>query len=108
MRTMPVVAVEEGLEPLGALGGGMVRVGVSPLAQRGLNEPLGLALGLWGIRAGETMLEAALGHGGPHGLGAVTGAVVGVDAPDLDAEALEVGERGVQESNGTLGRLIGQ
>ena len=54
---MPVVVVEEGVKALGALVGVGVGVGVSPFAEGGLDEALGLAVGLWGVGAGEAVLE---------------------------------------------------
>ena len=79
---------------------------VGPLAQGGLDEALGLAIGLWSVRSGEAMLEAESSDGPTHGVGAVAGAIVGVDALGGDAVPGEEGESGVEESDGAAGGLI--
>ena len=76
MRAMPVIVVEEGSEAVGALSGRGVRVSVGPLAERSLNEALGLAVGFRGVRSGETMFEAEGSDGGAHGASPVAGAIV--------------------------------
>jgi hypothetical protein len=73
-----------------------------------LDEALGLAVGLWGIGFGEAMLEAEGGDGVAHGVGAVAGAIVGVEALGFDAELLEESEGGVKEGDGAAGGLIGK
>ena len=83
-----------------------IGVSVSPLAQRGLDEALGLAIGLWSVGAGEAVLEAEGGDGLAHGVGAVAGAIVGVDALGGDAVPGKEGEGGVEESDGAAGGLI--
>ncbi len=57
VRAMPVVVVEEGVEAFGALVGVGVGVSVSPLAQRGLDEALGFAVGLGSVGPCEALLE---------------------------------------------------
>ena len=106
VRAMPVIVVEEGMEALGALRGMGVGVGVSPLAEGGLDEALGLAIGLGSIGAGEAVLEAESGDGLAHGVGAVAGAIVGVDALGGDTVPGEEGEGGVEESDGAAGGLV--
>ena len=106
MRAMPVVVVKERLEAGGALVGVGVGVSVGPLAQRGLDEAFGLAIGLGSVRACEALLEAESGDGGAHGVGTVAGAVVGVEAFGDDAVFLEEGESGVEEGDGALGGFV--
>ena len=79
---------------------------VGPFAQRGLDEAFGLAVGLWSVGAGEAVLEAEGGYRGAHGVGAVAGAIVGVNALDGDAMLGEEGEGGVEEGDGTGGGFI--
>ena len=79
---------------------------VSPLAQRGLDEALGLAVSLWSRGSGEAVLEADGGDGGAHGVGAGAGPVVGVDALGVDAVSFEEGQGGVEESDGTAGGFV--
>jgi hypothetical protein len=40
------------------LSGRGIGVSISPLAERGLDEALGLAVGFWSIETSEAMLEA--------------------------------------------------
>jgi hypothetical protein len=81
-------------------------MGISPFAQGGLDEALGLAIGLWSVGAGEAVLEAEGGDGFAHGVGAVAGAIVGVDALDGDAVLFEESQCGVKEGDGALGGLV--
>ena len=106
MRAMPVVVVKEEREALGALGGVRVSMSVGPFAERGLDEALGFAIGLGSVGLGKAVLEAEGGGGGGHGVSAVAGAVIGVDALGFDAVAVEEGEGGMQESDGTARGLI--
>ena len=104
---VPIVAVYPGRQMRGALGGGVVDVGIGPLAQGGLmkRSALPLVRGVKGARVSmaEASREAACGEG----TGAVTPAVVGQHAADLDAEMLVVGERGGEKRGGAGGRLVG-
>src|SRR6266853_975844 len=85
-----------------------VGVRVSPFAQRGLDDAFGLAVGLWSVGASEAMLEAEGGDGGAHGVGAVAGAIVGVNALGVDAVLLEEGQGGMEEGDGALRGFIGE
>src|SRR5271167_1292475 len=84
---MPVVAVEPEREFLGAMIGGRVSLGVGPLAQAGLNEALGLSVGLGGVGPGAQMLDFEPAQRLGVAAGAKAGAVVGHDAADLDGQA---------------------
>ena len=83
-------------------------MGVSPLAEGGLDEAFSLAIGLGGIGFGEAMPETEGGHGRAHGVGPVAGAIVGEDPLGLDAVAGEEAKGGVEESDGAAGGLIGE
>ena len=85
-----------------------VGVSVGPFAQGGLDEALGLAVGLWSVGSGEAVLEAESGDGGAHGVGAVAGTVVGGDALSVDAVSFEEGQGGVEEGDGTAGGFVGE
>ena len=91
----------------GALGGGVVDVGIGPLAQGGLDEAFGRAVGAGREGARVSMAEASREAACVEGTGAVTPAVVGQHAADLDAEMLGVGERGGEKRGGAGGRLAG-
>ena len=73
-----------------------------------MDEALGLAVGLWGVGAGEAVLEAEGGEGGAHGVGAGAGTVVGVDALGVEAMSFEEGQGGVEEGDGTAGGFVGE
>ena len=104
---VPIVAVYPGRQMRGALGGGVVDVGIGPLAQGGLDEAFGLAVGAGREGARVSMAEASREAACVEGTGAVTPAVVGQHAADLDAEMLVVGERGGEKRGGAGGRLVG-
>ena len=53
-----VIGCDPGLHGLASLGGGDVGVGVGPFAQAGLDEALGLAVGLGRIGLGPNVFEA--------------------------------------------------
>jgi hypothetical protein len=83
-------------------------VGIGPFAQRGLDEALGLAIGLWSVGPGEAMFEAEGGDGVTQGVGAIAGAVVGVNALSFDAVLLEKGQGGMEEGDGAVGGFVGE
>ncbi len=62
-------------------------MGVGPLAQGGLDEAFGFAVGRWGEGPGVAMAQAVLGAARIEGSGTVTPAVVSKYATDADAEA---------------------
>lgn len=51
MWPVPVVVMQPAVEGVGALFGAGIGAGVGPLAQGGLHETLGLAVGAWGVGA---------------------------------------------------------
>jgi len=63
---------------------GVIGAGVSPLASDGLNEALGLPIGLRSIRSGEEVTETELVTSSGEELGAISGAAIGEDALDRD------------------------
>jgi hypothetical protein len=85
----------------------LVRFGVGPFAQAGLDEALGFAVGLWRVGPGADVFEAKPFAEPAEGEGLIAGAVVGHDALDLDAEALVVGESGLEEGGGAALSLAG-
>jgi len=81
---------------------------VGPLAQGGLDETFGVAVGSRGIRPGAMVFELAQRAGVPELAGAITGAIVGQQSADRDAVSREEVERGVQKADSSFGFLIGQ
>src|SRR5271156_4097694 len=85
----------------------MIGLSVSPLAQTGLDEALGLAVGFRRVGLGADVFEAEPLAQPAEGEGPVAGAVVGHDALDLDSEAIVVGESGLEEAGGASLLLVG-
>src|SRR5215203_3660115 len=97
MWALPVVVVDPRWERLSACGRTAERHGVGPLADQGLDEALGLAVGAGSIGPCSHVpdlvpLAAASEH-----LRDIGGPVVRQDAPDADPEPLEPGDRPAQE-----------
>ena len=90
-----------------AHGGVLVRAGVGPFAQGGLDEALGLAVSAGGIGAGEEMAQSSRAASLSQEFRDVAGAIVGHDALDLDAQGAEVSQRGMKEFDGTVLTFIG-
>src|SRR5882724_12292902 len=108
MRAVEVVM----LEPGGKLLISFIRVevvaNVSPLAQGGLDEAFGLAVGARRVRAGEAVLDGELEASGAEVAGAIAGAVVGEQSANEDAVLGVEGDGGVQEGDGGFALLVGQ
>src|ERR1051326_4978254 len=81
---------------------------VGPLAQGGLDEAFGLAVGAGSVGTGKAVLDAELKAGGAELAGAIAGAVVGEQAADGDAVLGVEGDGGVQEGDGGFALLVGQ
>ena len=64
---------------------GVIGAGLGPFAGDGLDEALGLAIGLGAVRSGEAVFDAELEAGVGEEFGAIGGAAVGEEALDLDA-----------------------
>ena len=100
MRSMPVVLVNPRSQMAKAFGGVLVEAGVGPLADGGLDEAFGLAIGAWGVDASAGVLELEIAAGLREQGGAEARAVVGHDAADRDAEVGEVGHGLAEEAAG--------
>ena len=105
---MPVVAMKPARQVLGPVSGGVEGGGVSPLAQRRLDEALGLAIGSRSIGPGEEVLEAELTAGQSKNIGAETGPIIGHDALKFYCEALIMGGGLAQESRRRNALLVGE
>ena len=108
MGTVEVVMLQPGQEMLIAFVGVEVMANVGPLAQGGLNEAFGLAVGARSVGAGEAVLDAELEAGGAEVAGTIAGTVVGEQAANGDAVQGVEGECGVQEGDGGFALLVGQ
>src|SRR5690606_13810371 len=68
------------------LHGRLIGTAVGPLAQRGLDEALGLAIGSWRIGASTKMLEFEATTQAPKAPGQITGTIVGQYALESNAQ----------------------
>lgn len=103
---MPVVGVHPMHELIGAPLGVLLGEGIGSLAQSTLHEPLGFAVGLRPVGAGESLLDPQFPTGGCEALGAEHPTVVGQQALDLDAQRAVVGDRISQELLGVQMRFL--
>ena len=108
MRAVEVVMLEPGRELLIAFLGVEIVANVGPLAEGGLNEAFGLAVGAGSVGTSEAVLDAELEASGAEVAGTIAGAIVGEQAADGDAVLGVEGDGGVQEGNGGLALLVGQ
>src|SRR5260370_95251 len=74
---MPVVSMQPEGEFFGASIGGGIGLGVGPFAQCGLDEALGLAIGLGGVRFGAEVFEPEIAASVAEVEGSIAGAIVG-------------------------------
>ncbi len=87
MGTVPVVVVQPLVQHGIALVRGGVLAGVSPLAQAGLDESLGFAIGPRRVGLGSDVLDAKGFEQFGKGCGAIAGSVVGQDPPEGNSQA---------------------
>src|SRR4051794_38688738 len=76
-------------------------MGIGPFAQRCLDKPFGLAVGLGRVRPGSEVLETELLASFGEGPGAIAGPIVGHDSLDRDPQARIVGDRRLEKGHGT-------
>ena len=108
MRTMPVVSVHPRFEVGKTMRGILVDARVGPFADDGLDEAFGFAVGAGRVEAGAFVFDPQVLAASSEEMGAETRAVVGEHAADGDAEASEVIDGLLQESNGGDGLFVGQ
>jgi hypothetical protein len=108
MRAVPVVLVDPSGQCGGADLGVVVGAGVGPFAEGGLDEAFCFAIGARGVRASETVAEAELVTEAAKDAGAVTGAVVGEQAANGNAEAGVVGDGSMEKGSRGRGFLVRQ
>ncbi len=93
VRPMPVVSMQPGRQLFLSLARVFIGLGIGPFAQAGLNESLGLAVGLSRIGLGADVPQPEALTGLSEGKGFVARAVVGHHALDLDAETCVIDDR---------------
>src|SRR5713101_6613043 len=104
---MPVVSMQPERQLCGSAAGVGIGLGVSPFAQRGLDEALGLAVCFGGVGLGADVFELEARACPAEDPGSVTGAVVGHDTLDLDAQAGVVGDGGFEKGCSASLALVG-
>jgi hypothetical protein len=92
----------------GALGGMVVGISISPLAQGGLDEAFGLAVSAGRVGASALVTKAMLLTEAAEDEGLIAGAIIGEHLADGDAEAAVIGQGGGEEGSGRGRLLIGQ
>src|ERR1700686_661146 len=107
VRSVPIVAVQPARQLDPALSRVAIGLSIGPFAQAGLDESLGLSIGLWRVGLGPDVTEPEPLAGFAEGEGFIAGAVIGHDALDFDAEAFVVGERGLEKGDGAALLLVG-
>jgi len=85
----------------------LIKVGVSPFAQGGLDETFGLAVGARRVGAGAEMANAEFAAGGSKQLRVIAGSVVGEHAANGDAETSVISNGGAQKGYGGGGAFVG-
>src|SRR5260370_345648 len=105
---MPVTSMQPGRKVLGTLISREVGLGVGPLAQRGLDEALGLAIGFRRVGLGAQVLDFEQPQCLRVTTGSEAGAVVGHDAIDLDAMGPEEAQRVKEKAQAGSTFFIGQ
>src|SRR4029079_9878175 len=91
VTTLPIVVVQPGGQRLGALSGAGIGAAVRPLAQQGLDKPLGLAVGARGIGPRTEVAHARAATEAPETRPDIAGAVVGQHPAHADAVAAKPG-----------------
>ena len=76
MRAMEVIVMKIVMKEGSAVVAGLIGSGIGPLASDGLDEALGLTVGLGSIGPGEEVAHTELRAGLGVDFGAITGAVV--------------------------------
>ena len=108
MGPCEVVVVGPGSEGEVALIGVGPVSGVGPLAQGGLDEAFGFAVGLRRVRASAAVFEAHVKTSATKLVGAIAAAVIGEQGANGDAMASEEVNRILEKGDGDVGLLIGE
>src|SRR5882724_7886816 len=107
VRAMPVVLMDPGSEMAESLGGVLIETSVSPLADGGLDETLGLAVGARGVDASADVAELKIAASVSEAMRVEARAIVGHNAADADVELGEVSDGLAKESTGGSRFFVG-
>src|SRR5216684_1564589 len=108
MGPATVVMLHPPRQQAGSVFRRVVGAAVGPLAQGGLNEPFGLAVGTWCVRPRAPVAEMEPTTGGPEAARDVARAIVGQDATDADVMGPEPCHRSAQEAGHRRATLVPQ
>jgi len=108
VAAMPIVVVQPAGKRRRPVGRGDIRDGVGPLAEQGLDEALGLAIGAGRVGTREALGEAAGAAQGGQAVGPIGRPVVREDALHDNAASSEPGEGAPQKAGDGDGPLIRQ
>src|ERR1035438_9807763 len=108
MRADEVVVVVPGSESEVALVGVVPVSDVGPLAQSGLDEAFGFAVGLRRVRTSASMFESECVAGLAKVMGAIAAAVVGEQSADGDAMASKKVNGSLEKGDGGASLLVGE
>ena len=86
----------------------LIGAGIGPFPERGLDEAFGLAVGAWGVGAGEAVFDVLTEESAAKGPITVATSVVGQQAANGDAEAGVMSACHKEEADGRAMRLVGQ
>jgi hypothetical protein len=106
MPSVPIVVVQPARQGCLPLEGAGIGPAVGPLPQQGLDEALGLAVGLGGVGPGPAVSDGQGVKRGGHDARAVAGAVVAQHALDPHAPPREPFDRAPQEAGDRLAALV--
>jgi len=106
VRAMEVIVMKVVGKESSSMGTGVIRTGIGPLAGDGLDEALGLAVGLRAIGFGEEMCEAEFMAGGSEDFGAIGGAAIGEELLDGEAVSGVEAKGQVQSVEDALGAFV--
>ena len=98
MRAVPVVVVKPARKVGGAFFGRVVSGRVSPLAQSGLNESLGFAIGTWRVRPSTDVFDFVALTSRTESPGLVARPIVGEQTTHVNPEARVPGQSRFEKS----------
>ncbi len=107
VRTSLIVEVDEAAERAEPVAIRAIRSGIGPFVDEGLDEALGLAVGLGSIRSRPLVVDAVTGQDVAIGMAAIAGAVVGQHALDADPDLGEPGGGELDRPRRALAALVG-
>src|SRR5207247_2392346 len=103
-----IIMLQPARQHPGAIGGGVVGPRIGPLAQQGLDEALGLAVGAGGVGARALMGEPQGAAGGAKAAGAIARSIVREETAHAPPARADPGEGPPHEAPGGVAVFVGQ